>query len=225
MSSAYHPQSDGASERKKTVIQCILFAVERDQRVWVKALPKVRFDIMNTINASTGFTPFQLRFGKPARLLPPIVPPVEGELEEPTARDIIANMRPIQMEAQDNLLGAKINRTYQNRTLTFPFKIGDRVVLSTAHRRREYKSGDEPRAAKFMPRFDGPYRVTATDENHSTVTLKLPEHSSRFPIFHTSKVKLFKENDNNLFPACALPPPPRSYLDRQTTRILRGQDC
>ena len=33
MSSAYHPETDGASERtNKTVIQCIRFAVERDQK-------------------------------------------------------------------------------------------------------------------------------------------------------------------------------------------------
>ena len=65
MSTSYHPETDGSSERtNKTVIQCIRFAVERNQLGWVKALPKIRFDIMNTVNRSTGFTPFQLRFGR-----------------------------------------------------------------------------------------------------------------------------------------------------------------
>jgi transposase InsO family protein len=46
MSSSYHPQTDGASERtNKTVIQCIRFAVERDQKGWANALPKVRFSV------------------------------------------------------------------------------------------------------------------------------------------------------------------------------------
>lgn len=67
MSMAYHPESDGTSKRtNKTVIQAIRFAVEQDQRGWVHTIPKVRFDIMNTINTSTGFTPFQLRFGRSA---------------------------------------------------------------------------------------------------------------------------------------------------------------
>ena len=219
MSSAYHPQSDGSSERtNKTVIQCIRFAVERDQRGWVQALPKVRFDIMNTLNASTGFTPFQLRFGKSARMLPPIVPPIEGEQDEISAQEIIANMRPTQLEAQDNLLEAKISQACQankSRTLTFPFKVGDRVILSTANRRREYKSGNEHRVAKFMPRFDGPYNITATDERHSTVTLKLPDHSGHFPVFHTSEVKPFKENDITLFPTRALSPPDPVLIDGQ----------
>ena len=64
MSSGYHPETDGASEQtNKTVIQCLQFRVEHDQKGWAEALPKVRFDIMNTINKSMGFSPFQLRFG------------------------------------------------------------------------------------------------------------------------------------------------------------------
>ena len=219
MSSAYHPQSDGSSERtNKTVIQCIRFAVEWDQRGWVQALPKVRFDIMNTLNASTGFTPFQLHFGRSACMLPPIVPPIEGEHEEISAQEIIANMRPTQLEAQDNLLEAKISQAFQankSQSLTFPFKVGDQVILSTANRRREYKSGNEHRVAKFMPRFDGPYSVTTTDERHSTVTLKLPDHSGHFPIFHTSEVKPFRENNNTHFPTRALSPPDPVLIDGQ----------
>jgi hypothetical protein len=193
LSSAYHPETDGASERtNKTVIQCIRFAVERDQKGWVRALPKVRFDIMNTINASTGFTPFQLRFGKSPRIIPPLLALEEDNDNEPTAREIIEQMQPIHLEAKDNLLEAKIKQSQQenlHRSNSFPFKIGDRAVLSTSHRRRTYKSGDEPRVAKFMPRFDGPYKILATDEKHSTVTLDMPGHSTIFPVFHTSELK------------------------------------
>ena len=47
MSSAYHPQTDGSSERfNQTINQCLRFHVERNQRGWSRALPRVRFDIM-----------------------------------------------------------------------------------------------------------------------------------------------------------------------------------
>jgi hypothetical protein len=70
MFTAYHPETDKSSKcTNKTVIQCIHFAVEHDQLGWVKALPKIRFDIMNTINCSIGFTPFQLHFGRSPRIL------------------------------------------------------------------------------------------------------------------------------------------------------------
>ena len=49
MSSAYHPQTDGASEQtNKTVNQCIRFHVECNQKGWVKTLPQVHFHIMNS---------------------------------------------------------------------------------------------------------------------------------------------------------------------------------
>ena len=127
---------------------------------------------MNTINASTSFTPFQLRFGKSACVLPPIIPQDHSRTQNHTANKIITQMQPLILEAQDNLLTAKIRQAYQENQhcqLTFPFKIGERVILSTANRQRVYKSGDKPRVAKFMPRFDGPYPIISTDERHSTV--------------------------------------------------------
>lgn len=70
-----------------------------------------------------------------------------------------------------------------------------------------------PCIAKFMPQFNGPYQITATDKSHSTVTLALSENSPYFPIFHTSEVKLFKENDDALFPTCTLHPPKPILVD------------
>ena len=40
----------------------------RNQSGWVKALPLICFQIMNTVNKSTGFSPFQLRYGRSARV-------------------------------------------------------------------------------------------------------------------------------------------------------------
>jgi hypothetical protein len=64
-----------------------------------------------------------------------------------------------------------------------------------------------------MPHFDGPYKIIETDEKHSTVTLDLPEHSTLFPIFHTSEIKPFKENDDSLFPTRTLHPPDPVAID------------
>jgi hypothetical protein len=42
MSSAYHPETDGSSERSnKSVVQCLRYHVERNQTGWVMALPLV----------------------------------------------------------------------------------------------------------------------------------------------------------------------------------------
>lgn len=111
--------------------------------------------------------------------------------------------------AQDNLISAKISQSFhanKSRSSFFPFKVGDRVVLSTLHRRRELRANDPNRVAKFMPRFDGPFTIKNTDEKHSTVTLDLPNLPNIFPVFHTSEIKPFIENDDSLFPSRALVP-------------------
>lgn len=65
MSTSFHPESDSASERtNKTVNQAIRFHVDRNQKGWVRALPVIRFNMMNTVNASTGFSGFQLHMGR-----------------------------------------------------------------------------------------------------------------------------------------------------------------
>ena len=166
---------------------------------------------MNTVNASTGFTPFQLRFGKAPRILPPITRHNPDTDEATTnACEIIHHMQATEMEAQDHLIEAKTSQASAanaHHDLSFPFAVGDWVMLSTMHRRHEYKSTDSRRTAKFMPRFDRPYHIVATDKKHSTITLDLPDNPQMFPVFHTSEIKPFKDNDNELFPNRALHPP------------------
>ena len=77
MSSGYHPQTDGSSERtNKTINQAICFHMERNQKGWVRALPRIRFCIMNTINASTNYSGFQLRLGRSPQIIPPTITPL-----------------------------------------------------------------------------------------------------------------------------------------------------
>src|ERR1700678_4146775 len=91
LSTAYHPQTDGASERtNKTVNQCLRFYVECSQQGWVKALPLIRFNIMNSINKSTGFSGFQLQMGRSPQILPPLLPHFNPEdNDEIAAMEII----------------------------------------------------------------------------------------------------------------------------------------
>ena len=71
MSSAYHPQIDGSGEcTNKTVAKFLRFHLERNQKGWKRALPRICFQIMNIINKSTKFSPFQLIFRKSHRVCP-----------------------------------------------------------------------------------------------------------------------------------------------------------
>jgi hypothetical protein len=113
LSLSYHPKTDGSSERSnKTINQCIRYHVCRNQKGWVRALPRIRFDMMNSINASTGFSNFQIRMSCSPRLIPPLVPdsltPITTQSDETQrARKLIVDLQMDVNEAKDNLLQAK----------------------------------------------------------------------------------------------------------------------
>ena len=118
--------------------------------------------MINSVNASTGFSNFQIRLGRSPRLIPPIVPQTSrsapSETEETLCTwDLIVQLHTDVVEAKDNLLQAKVFQTHYanlNRLAEIPFQIGDKVMLSTLHHRQEYKKKGEKRAVKFFPRDD-----------------------------------------------------------------------
>jgi transposase InsO family protein len=69
MSSAYHPQTDGATERaNRTVTQMLRQCINAKQTDWVAKLPAIEFAINSARSESTGFAPFFLNSGKNATI-------------------------------------------------------------------------------------------------------------------------------------------------------------
>jgi hypothetical protein len=140
MSTVFHPETDGASKStNKTVNQCLRYHVTRNQQGWSRALPRVRFTIMNTINKSTGFAPFQLHTGRPPRLIPLITPATR----EAAGIDTVKLMEPVNLdvaEAKDNLMLAKGFQADQANRRCGPqdirYTVDDVVMLSASNRRK-----------------------------------------------------------------------------------------
>ena len=146
MSTAYHPEMDSSSERlNKTINQMLQYHIWRNQRGWVRTLPHIRFQMMNTVNAATGFTNFQLHLGRSLRIMPPIAPAIlSDDLQDvgKTATVVIQCLTDDVAEAQDNLLLTKITQAHHASSTWAPehvYKAGDFVMLSTANCRHEYK--------------------------------------------------------------------------------------
>jgi hypothetical protein len=219
MSSAYHPETDGSSERtNKTINQCIRFHMARNQKGWSRALPLIRFQIMSTVNTSTGYTGFDLRMGRAPRLIPVMskddVLREEPELVEAVTEvtKVLERLKDDIEDAKDALLASKVHQAHhanKSRAEEDVFKVGEWVMLNTHNRRREYKNGKPGRVAKFMPRYDGPYKVLKARPEVSSYSLDLPNQPNIFPTFHASELRRFVPNDDTLFPSrkFARPPP------------------
>ncbi|OJA16295.1 hypothetical protein AZE42_09403 [Rhizopogon vesiculosus] len=94
-------------------------------------------------------------------------------------------------KARDNLLASwimQVSSANKSRSDEPRLAVDDLVLLSTKHRWRDYMRKGDGRVAKFMPRFDGPYRIVEARPETSTYTLDLPSMPNIFPTFHVSQL-------------------------------------
>lgn len=195
MSTTYHPQTDGASEHtNKTLNHCVHFHVERNQKGWVQALPIIRFNMMNSINTSMGFSGFQIRMGHSPRIIPPLIPgTISDDTPEHVATwSIISQIKTDIDEAKDTLLSAKILQAFfakKSRGHEDAYLVGDKVMLTTLHSCQEFKAGDKSRVAKFFPHYNSPFSVMKAFPEMSSQTLHLQNSPTMFPTYHASLLK------------------------------------
>ncbi|KAJ9534829.1 hypothetical protein QJQ45_017277 [Haematococcus lacustris] len=177
LSSAYHPQTDGQTERANRTVEDMLRPYVNDHKTdWDQHLAAVEFAYNSSEHVGTGFTPFYLNYGQhpttpSALLLPPptLVPSQVAEDFECSA---------LQRSIDTQKLHADQHRRHAE------FEVGDLVLLSCANLNLQTAVN----SAKLQPRFVGPFKVLA---KHSPVSYKLDLPSSMriLPTFHISRLR------------------------------------
>ena len=132
MSTAYHPETDGASERSnKTFIEALRHYVNVRQTDWAKHLMHVEIVMNNSINAITGKAPNELLYGTTVRLFPAINP---RSTNVPAVADYIAAIQESIAIARDDYTVAKtkqMTNANKHRREEPEYKVGDQVYLNT----------------------------------------------------------------------------------------------
>jgi len=218
MSTSYHPETDGSSERSnKTMIEALRHYVNLRQSDWADHLIHVETAMNNSVNATTGKTPTELVYGTPVRLFPSPSDLAKPNLDVPAVSDYIQRIQDNISLARDRHAEAKTRQTtYANRERRQEpeYKVGDKVYLETKDLRLRIKQ--KGRSAKFYPRYVGPFELSHVQPETSNYTLILPPEFRIHPKVHARRLKLAHENDPELFPGRIPPrPPPIDFEDNQ----------
>jgi hypothetical protein len=155
LSTAYHPESDGQTERVNRTLQQILrcYAMECPTD-WVKYLDLAEFVYNRQESQSTKMSPFYATRGY--NPLTPLHLATGTHIRHESAKQRVARIQDIQKLVQRNLLEAKdrYRRVADRRRRPVEIKVGDQVKLSTEH----IKLIDQP-CHKLKDRWLGPFTV------------------------------------------------------------------
>lgn len=207
MSTAFHPQTDGQTERaNRTLLEALRACVTSANADWDKHLPAIEFAYNNSVNQSTGFTPFYLNTGRhpntPAALTaaqPPSTP-------SPAVDAFVEPLRAALHKAQQSLLKAQAQQKAQvdKHRRAVPFAVGDSVLLSTANLDLRHPG----KTRKLLPRWLGPFVITRQAGAVSFELALTPPYKRLHPVFHASLLRPFVPSDAAQFPARGTPAPP-----------------
>ena len=188
MSTTFHPQTDGQSERTIQVLEDMLQACVLDhQGSWEEHLPLVEFSYNNSYQASIQMAPCEALYGRPCRS--PFCWAEVGE-SSITGPNLIRDTSEKVSLIRQRLLMAQIQqKSYADvRRRPLEFEVGDHVFLKVMPKRGGVRSG---KRGKLSPRFIGPFEIL---ERVGTVAYRLalpPSMSGVHEVFHVSMLRKY----------------------------------
>ncbi|GJT74839.1 putative reverse transcriptase domain-containing protein [Tanacetum coccineum] len=186
MSTTYHPETDGQSERTIQTLEDMLRACVLDfGKGWDRHLPLVEFSYYNSYHTSIKAASFEALYGRKCRS--PICWAEVGD-SQLTGPEIIHETTERIVQIKSHIQAARDRqKSYADvRRKPLEFQVGDKVMLKVSPWKGVIRFG---KRGKLNPRYIGPFKIIA---KVGTVAyrLELPEKLSRVhSTFHVSKLK------------------------------------
>jgi hypothetical protein len=216
MSTANHPQTDGQTEHANRTIEEILRCyVNPHQDDWDEHLDTLEFAYNDSLNASTGFTPFYALYGRnPYSPLSLYFPPARKLDEKESVTEFAERMQGVYREVRAAIRRAQIRQAaYANKSRTEKvFEVGDRVWLSEEYRRPHVIARNAKK--KLNPNWLGPFQVKRVISD-VVYELDFPlSYKQIHPVVHVCFLKEYKDGDKK-FPGRPgrVPPPPPEVIE------------
>lgn len=212
LSSGFHPQTNGQTERANQEMEAALRCItSANPSTWSSQLPWVEYAHNTLPNASSGMSPFQCSLG----YQPPLFPTQEDDIAVPSVQAHMRRCHGIWKRARSALLRASTRAQTQANRRRAPapcYTPGQKVWL---------RAKDLPLkviSKKLSPRYVGPFVIDSII-NPAAVRLKLPPALRIHPTFHVSQLK--PVSTSPLSPPVPAPPPPRLIDDHPAYTVRR----
>ena len=184
MLTAFHPQTDGQTERvNQELEQYLRMFIDYRQEQWPDWLGTAEFVYNNKVHSSMETSPFKANYGQDPRIGFEVRK--KGKYEG--AGKFVTKMREIQEEAKAVLGKAQEEiKKYTNRKRreVNKYKVGDLVILSTKDLKYQMVGR---RTEKLTERFVGPYKVKKII-SANVVELELPSTIRIHPVVNISRI-------------------------------------
>jgi len=188
MSTAYHPQTDGQTERTNQVLEGYLRNfVNYDQDDWYQLLPLAEHAYNNSTTNAHKMTPFYANYG----FHPQTEWMKEREAQNPGAGMYVHWMKTVHQKAKEALEQTRIAmaKYYDRKAMEQPdIKIGDKVMLNAKNVRSKRPS------KKLSPKLYGPFTVLEK-RGSSSYKLEIPSRWHIHPVIHVSLLEPYRASN------------------------------
>jgi len=203
LSTAFHPQTDGQTERTNRTLEDMLrHYVDPNHSDWDTHLSAAEFAINNSYQESIKTTPFRLNMFED----PPTPMTVGKNSKVPAAQQLADRIEDDLIRARAALQSAQDRQKLYADKKRQPthYKVGDQVMLNAKNIRLR-----NPGSPKFMPKWLGPFTIIDTCDKHrsrefesvhpenpgpTAVRLDLPASMRIHDVFHVSLLKPYKSD-------------------------------
>ena len=221
MSTTFHPQTDGQSERTIQILEDMLRAFVLDHKgSWEEHLPLVEFFYNNSYQASTQMAPYEAPNGRPCRS--PLCWTDVGK-SSITGSDLIRDTsKKMSLIRQCLLTAQSRQKSYADiRRRPLEFEVGDHVFLKVVPKRGVVRFG---KRGKLSPRFIRPFEIL---EMVGTIAYRLalpPNMSCVHEVFNVSMLWRYTPNPAHVVDWEEITVDTNETFEEEPVRIMDSRD-